>query len=231
MAYTKIMLKLSGEALGGKSGAGIHEKAVQELADQIAALPAQVSIVVGGGNILRGRNIEGWDRVRADYAGMTATCVNAQVLALALEHAGARTQIFSAIPMQIVADMAQPQKVARAYEDGKIVIFAGGLGVPGLTTDTTAAVRAAQLGAQVFLKATNVRGIHDKDPNKFPEAKLIPKLTLSDMLTSGQGAIDRAAVALCLTHKIPIIVFDISEPDVLRRIVAGERIGTFVEVK
>jgi uridylate kinase len=231
MAYTKIMLKLSGEALGGKSGTGINEKAVQELAGQIAALPAQISIVVGGGNILRGRSIDGWDHVRADYAGMTATCVNAQVLALALEHAGARTQIFSAIPMQMVADLPQPQKVARAWDDHKIVIFAGGLGVPGLTTDTTAAVRAAQLGAQVLLKATNVPGIHDKDPNKFPDAKLIPQTTLSEMLISWQGAIDRAAVALCLTHKIPIFVFDISEPDVLRRIVAGERIGTFVEVK
>jgi uridylate kinase len=231
MAYTKIMLKLSGEALGGKSSTGIHQKAVQELADQIAALPAQVSIVVGGGNILRGRSISAWDRVRADYAGMTATCVNAQVLALALEHAGARTQIFSTIPMQMVADLPQPQKVARAWDDHKIVIFAGGLGVPGLTTDTTAAVRAAQLGAQVFLKATNVRGIYDKDPNKHQDARHIPQTTLSEMLVSGQGAIDRAAVALCLTHQIPIIVFDISEPDVLRRIVAGERIGTFVEVK
>ncbi len=133
--------------------------------------------------------------------------------------------------MQMVADIPEPQKVARAWDNHKIVIFAGGLGVPGLTTDTTAAVRAAQLGAQVLLKATNVPGIHDRDPKQHPDAKLIAQTTLSEMLVSGQGAIDRAAVAICLTHHIPIIVFDISEPDVLRRIVAGERIGTFVEVK
>jgi uridylate kinase len=231
MAYHKILLKLSGEALGGKSGACINQQVVQELAVQIAALPAQVAIVVGGGNILRGRSISGWDRVGADYAGMTATCVNAQVLALALGSAGVLVQVFSAIPMPMVADVPNPSAIARAWEDGKIIIFAGGLGVPGLTTDTTAAVRAAQLGAQVFLKATNVPGIYDKDPNQNPDAKLIPSTTLSEMLASEQGAIDRAAVAICLTHKIPIIVFDIDEPQILSRIVAGERMGTFVEVK
>jgi uridylate kinase len=231
MAYHQIMLKLSGEALGDKSGTGIHEQAVQELAGKIAALPAKVAIVVGGGNILRGRNISGWDRVRADYAGMTATCVNAQVLALALGHVGKQAQVFSAIPMPMVVDVPNPSAIAQAWEDGKVVIFAGGLGVPGLTTDTTAAVRAAQLGAQVFLKATNVQGIYDKDPNQHPDARLIPQLTLTQMLASEQSAIDRAAIALCLTHKIPIIVFDITKPQILSRIVAGERMGTFVEVK
>jgi uridylate kinase len=231
MGYQKILLKLSGGALGGKTGACINEQAVQELAGQIAKLRTQVAIVVGGGNILRGRNISTWDHVGADYAGMTATCVNAQVLALALGHVGARAQVFSTIPMQMVADVPNPSAIAKAWEDGKIIIFAGGLGVPGLTTDTTAAVRAAQLGAEVFLKATNVQGIYDKDPNRHPDAKLIPHITLSEMLASEQGAIDRAAVALCLTHQIPIIVFNIDEPQTLSRIVAGERMGTFVEVK
>lgn len=231
MAYQRIMLKLSGEALGGASGIGIDQKHISVIAQELAALPVEMGIVVGGGNILRGRSVRGWDRIRADYAGMTATAVNAQVLAMALSAAGRTAKVFSAISMPLVASEPSPQAIIDSLTAKEILIFAGGLGVPGLSTDTTAAVRGAQMGSQVLLKATNVDGVYDKDPHKFPEAHRIPRMTLHEMLCMEQGAVDGAAVAVCQAHRIPIIVFDLSTPRALARAVAGEDIGTFVGVQ
>jgi len=232
-AYQRVLLKLSGEALMGSLGYGIDPVVVQDIAQEVAEVVAsgiQVAIVVGGGNIFRGVKAasKGMDRATADYVGMIATVMNAITLQDALEQAGVPTRVQTAIAMQEVAEPYIRRRAIRHLEKKRVVVFGAGSGNPFFTTDTTAALRAAEIDAEVIFKATKVDGVYDSDPKLNPEAKRYEELTYADVLAQDLKVMDSTAIALCKENNIPIIVFDLSVRGNIRRAVMGESIGTFV---
>ncbi len=231
--YLRILLKLSGEALGGKSRGSICPEAVQDMAEQIREvrdLDVQVVVVVGGGNIFRGLSgsMRGIERATGDYMGMLATVINALALQDALEKIGAPTRVQSAIAMSQVAEPFIRRRAVRHLEKGRVVIFGGGTGNPYFSTDTAAALRANEIGAEVILKATKVDGIYDCDPQKNPRAKRFAQISYLEALKKQLKVMDSTAFSLCMDNKMPIIVFDLFKPHNLRRVVMGEKVGTLV---
>jgi uridylate kinase len=231
--YHRILLKLSGEALGGEDGAGICPEFLQDMARQIAevrALGVQVVIVVGGGNIFRGvAGVgQGIERATGDYMGMLATVINALALQDALEKLGVATRVQSAITMSQVAEPFIRRRAVRHLEKDRVVIFGGGTGNPYFSTDTAAALRANEIGAEVILKATKVDGIYDSDPKKNPNALRYAEISYLEALGKQLKVMDSTAFSLCMDNKMPIIVFDFFKPHNLKRVVLGERVGTLV---
>ena len=231
--YQRILLKLSGEALGGDQGFGICPKTVANIAKQIGELRdlgVQVVIVVGGGNIFRGLQGEeaGIDRATGDYMGMLATIINSLALQNSLEHHGVETRVQTAIEMSEVAEPFIRRRAVRHLEKGRVVIFGGGTGNPYFSTDTAAALRANEIAAEVILKATKVDGIYDKDPEKHPAAKRFREISYLDCLQKQLRVMDSTAFSLCLDNSMPIIVFDLFKPHNIRNVVLGKKIGTLV---
>jgi uridylate kinase len=233
MAYQRVLLKLSGEALMGDLGYGIDPIIVQNIAQEVSEVVAsgvQLAIVVGGGNIFRGvqASAKGMERATADYVGMIATVMNAITLQDALEQKGVPTRVQTAIAMQEVAEPYIRRRAIRHLEKGRVVIFGAGSGNPFFTTDTAAALRAAEIDAEVIFKATKVDGVYDSDPKKNPNAKRYESLTYTHVLTEDLRVMDSTAIAMCRENDIPIIVFDLGGQGNIRRVVAGEKIGTIV---
>lgn len=233
IAYRRVLLKLSGEALMGNLGYGIDPTVVQEIAAEVAEVVAsgvQIAIVVGGGNIFRGVKAAsaGMDRATGDYIGMIATVMNAMTLQDSLERIGVPTRVQTAIAMQEVAEPYIRRRAIRHLEKGRVVIFGAGSGNPFFTTDTTAALRAAEISADVIFKATKVDGIYDSDPHLNPGAKRYQSLNYGHVLTQDLRVMDSTAIALCKENNIPIMVFDIAVRGNIRRAVMGESIGTIV---
>lgn len=229
--YKRIMLKLSGEALAGKKGYGIDFDIASDIVKnikEIVDLGVEVGVVVGGGNIWRGRNGNGMDRATADYMGMLATCINALALQDCLEAIGVNTRVQTAINMQEIAEPFIKRKATRHLEKGRVVIFAAGTGNPYFSTDTTAALRAAQIEAEVILLAKKVDGVYDKDPYKFDDAKKFDELKYIDVLEKGLQVMDSTATSLCMDNNIPILVFGLDHADNIKKVVLGEKIGTIV---
>lgn len=231
--YQRVLLKLSGEALMGDLNYGIDPIVVEQIAQQLADLIAdgvEVAVVVGGGNIFRGVKgaAAGMDRATADYIGMIATVMNAMTLQDSLERMGIPTRVQTAIAMQEVAEPYIRRRAIRHLEKKRVVIFGAGSGNPFFTTDTTAALRAAEINAEVIFKATKVDGIYDSDPHLNPNAKRYNSLTYGHVLTHDLRVMDSTAIALCKDNNIPIIVFDLSVPGNIRRAVLGENVGTIV---
>ncbi|MEW6305275.1 MAG: UMP kinase [Verrucomicrobiota bacterium] len=231
--YRRILLKLSGEALGGEAGVGICPEIVHDMASQISevrALGVEVVIVVGGGNIFRGLkgSERGIERATGDYMGMLATVINALALQDALEKIGVATRVQSAIAMSQVAEPFIRRRAVRHLEKGRVVIFGGGTGNPYFSTDTAAALRANEIGAEVILKATKVDGIYDSDPKKNPSAKRYTHITYLEALQKQLKVMDSTAFSLCMDNKMPIIVFDLFKPHNIKRVVTGDTVGTLV---
>jgi uridylate kinase len=231
--YSRLVLKISGEALAGSQGFGLQHDMLVSVAAQVAEIRdmgIEVSLVVGGGNIWRGiaGSAQGMDRATADYMGMLATVMNALALQDALEKAGSDTRVLSAIEMRQVAEIYIRRRAIRHMEKGRIVIFAAGTGNPYFSTDTTAALRAAEIEADVILMAKRVDGVYDSDPLKNPQAKKFDRLSYLDVLSKGLGVMDSTATSLCMDNNIPVIVFDLTTPGNIRRVIMGEAIGTYV---
>jgi len=231
--YRRILLKVSGEALGGQSGSGVNAKALESMARQIRGvreLGVEVVVVVGGGNIFRGISGSevGIERATADYMGMLGTVINALALQAALEKFGVPTRVQSAITMHQVAEAFIRRRALRHLEKGRVVIFGGGTGNPYFSTDTAAALRANEMGAEVILKATKVDGIYDSDPMVNKDAKRYTQLSYLEALQKRLKVMDSTAFSLCMDNKMPIVVFDIFHEENLRRIVQGENVGTLV---
>jgi len=232
-AYQRVLLKLSGEALLGKKTFGIDREFADYLAGEIADLHSmgvEIAATVGGGNIFRGvsDSASGMDRVTADHMGMLATVINGLALQDALERAGVFTRVLSAIEMREVAEPFIRRRAIRHMEKKRVVIFAGGTGSPYFSTDTAAALRAAEVKAEIILKATKVDGIYDSDPMKNPKAKKFTNLTYFEVLKRGLKVMDTTAISMCMENRLPIIVYDMKKKGNLRRIVAGEKLGTIV---
>ena len=229
--YHRVLLKLSGEAFAPSSGSGISDGATALVARQLADvvdLGIQPAVVVGGGNIWRGRQAPGIDRNRADYMGMLATVMNALALQDALEKIHVATRVQTAITMSQVAEPFVPLRAIRHLEKGRVVIFAAGLGVPYFSTDTCAAQRALEIHADALLKGTKVDGVYTADPQLDPSAERLDLLAYGDFLREGYGVMDATAVSLSMENKLPIVVFDLSQEGNIRRVVSGEPIGTLV---
>jgi uridylate kinase len=231
--YSRILLKLSGEALGGPTGLNICPQAVAGMAEQIREvrnLGVQVVVVVGGGNIFRGLSgsKRGIERATGDYMGMLATVINGLALQDALEKIGVATRVQSAISMAQVAEPFIRRRAVRHLEKGRVVIFGGGTGNPYFSTDTAAALRANEIGAEVVLKATKVDGIYDSDPKQNAKAKRYSQIRYAEALRKQLKVMDSTAFSLCMDNKMPIIVFDLFRPHNLRRVVMGEKVGTLV---
>ena len=229
--YKRVLLKLSGEALAGEKGFGIDFDVVQRVGKEIKKiidLGIEVGIVIGGGNIWRGRDGKGMDRTTADHMGMLATCINALALQDSLERLNVETRVQTAIEMREIAEPFIRRRALRHLEKGRVVIFGAGSGNPYFTTDTVAALRAAELEANVMLLAKNVDGVYDKDPNKYSDAKKIDKLTYLDILEMELEVIDSTAASLCKDNNIPIIIFGLSDKDSILKAISGEKIGTIV---
>ncbi|MDU6894150.1 MAG: UMP kinase [Clostridium perfringens] len=232
--YKRVMLKLSGEALAGENGFGIDfniamniAKAVKELVD----MEIEVGAVVGGGNIWRGRSGEGMDRTTADYMGMLATSINALALQDSLESLGVDTRVQTAIEMKEIAEPYIRRRAMRHLEKGRVVIFGAGTGNPYFSTDTAAALRAAEIEADVILLAKKVDGVYDKDPHKYDDAKKYDELSYIEVLEQGLQVMDSTATSLCMDNNIPILVFALDNPENIKRVVLGENIGTIVSKK
>lgn len=234
-AYKRLVLKLSGEALAGDQGYGIDSKIIYSISEQIkeiVELGVQVAIVVGGGNIWRGLtgSEKGIDRATADYMGMLATCMNSLALQDGLEKVGVPTRVQSSIEMRQVAEPYIRRKAIRHLEKNRVVIFAAGTGNPYFSTDTTAALRAAEIEAEVILMAKNkVDGVYSADPSLDPEAVKFERLTYLEMINKGLGVMDSTASSLCMDNHIPLIVFSITEEGNIMRAVMGDKIGTIVK--
>ncbi len=231
--FSRVLIKLSGEALGSKDGVGICPEAVHHLAVQIREvrdLGVQIVVVVGGGNIFRGLpgSERGIERATGDYMGMLGTVINALALQDALEKLGCPTRVQSAIVMSQIAEPFIRRRAVRHLEKGRVVIFGGGTGNPYFSTDTAAALRANEIGAEVILKATKVDGIYDRDPKKHPQAKRFTEISYLEALQRRLQVMDSTAFSLCMDNKMPIIVFDFFKPHNLRRAVLGEKVGTLV---
>lgn len=232
-AYKRVLLKLSGEALAGDAGYGIDTDVLDVVANEVRDIHnsgVEVAIVVGGGNIFRGVKgaTKGMDRASADYMGMLATVLNCLALQDSLERKGVYTRVQSAIEMRALAEPYIRRKAVRHLEKARVVIFAAGVGSPYFTTDTTAALRAMEMNCQVLLKATNVEGVYDSDPNQNQDAKLFRSISYMEVLQKGLKVMDSTAISLCMDNKLPIIVFNLKNPGAMARVIQGESIGTFV---
>jgi uridylate kinase len=230
--YSRILLKLSGGAFAGSREFGFDTPTVDRLAGElrdVAATGMQVAVVVGGGNIWRGREASrtGMETVTADYVGMVATVINALMLQDALERLGVDTRVQTAIEMREVAEPFIRRRAIRHLEKGRVVIFGAGSGSPTFTTDTAATLRALEVGAECLMKGTNVDGVYDREPAE-PGARRLPRVSYSQVLERELGVMDATAVSHARTHKLPIIVFDITKPGNIERVAAGEDIGTIV---
>ncbi|MDO7787063.1 UMP kinase [Desulforamulus aquiferis] len=231
--FRRVILKLSGEALAGTKGYGIDPEVVYSIASQIKdviELRVQLAIVVGGGNIWRGisGSTKGMDRATADYMGMLATVINSLALQDALEKIDVDTRVQTAFEMMAVAETYIRRRAIRHMEKGRVVIFAAGTGNPYFSTDTTAALRAAEVEAEIILMAKQVDGVYEADPLKNPEAKKFEQLTYIDVLQKGLQVMDSTAASLCMDNRIPLLVFDLNKEGNIKRAILGERIGTFV---
>ncbi len=227
--YKRVLLKISGESLAG-ANKGVDFKSLSLVADEISKahdLGIKLGVVVGGGNIFRGSTAEKWmDRVSSDYMGMLATCINALALQEALEKRGHQTRVQTAIQIVEIAEPYIRRKALRHLEKGRIVIFAGGLGNPYFTTDTAAALRAMEIGAEVMLKATQVDGVYEKDPNIHRTARKYDEIKYLDVLDKKLKALDSTATSLCMDNKMPIIAFELKKEGNIVRVLRGEKIGT-----
>jgi uridylate kinase len=227
------MLKLSGEILAGEKGYGVDAETIGRLSDEVksvAALGVQLGVVIGGGNIFRGvqAGAQGLDRASGDYMGMLATAINALAFQDILEQKGVPTRVITAIEMREIAEPYIRRRAVRHLEKGRVVIFACGTGNPYFTTDTAAALRAMEIGAELLLKGTKVAGVYDKDPVKFSDAILFEHLSFLDVLNQGLKVMDAAAISLCMDNRLPLRVFNVGEGGALKRIIEGEAIGTLV---
>lgn len=230
--YKRVLLKVSGEALSKKEGFGIDQDKIAQISDKIKeihGLGVQVGIVIGGGNFWRGRTGKGMDRTTADHMGMLATVINSLALQDALEGRKIPTRVQTAIEMRQIAEPYIRRKAVRHLEKGRIVIFACGTGNPFFSTDTGAALRAAEIEAEVILLAKNVDGVYDSDPHQNPNAKKYDELRYIDVLSQGLGVMDSTATSLCMDNNIPIVVFGLDNPDNITKAVMGENIGTIVK--
>ena len=233
LAYTRALLKISGEALGGEKGSGLDFHVVEAFAEEIKAVHAlgvHLALVVGGGNIIRGATAsrEGLDRVSADYMGMLATVINALALQDVLEKIGVDTRVMTAIRMESVAEPYIRRRAIRHLEKGRLIIFAAGTGNPFFSTDTAGVLRALEIEAQVILKATNVDGIYTGDPRVDTGATFIPELTYQEAIVKNYAVMDANAFGLCKANQLPIVVFNINQPGATARVLQGERVGTIV---
>jgi uridylate kinase len=231
--YKRILLKMSGEVLGGEAGLGICAEMVHDMAadiKEVRDLGVEVVVVIGGGNIFRGLQgtEKGIERATGDYMGMLATIINSLALQDALEKQGVQTRVQSAISMSQIAEPFIRRRAVRHLEKGRVVIFGGGTGNPYFSTDTAAALRANEIGANVILKATKVDGIYDRDPKKNPKAKRFTQISYLDALQKQLKVMDSTAFSLCMDNKMPIIVFDFFKEHNLKRVVMGEQVGTLV---
>ncbi|MBI9112881.1 UMP kinase [Maridesulfovibrio ferrireducens] len=231
--YSRVMIKLSGEALAGDQQFGIEPAAISKFCGEIAAVAktgVQVALVIGGGNIFRGlsASAKGMDRSSADYMGMLATVMNALAVQDALEKLDCDTRVLSAIPMQAVAEPYVRRRAIRHLEKGRVVICAAGTGNPFFTTDTAAALRAMELKAEAIIKATKVDGVYDKDPMKHSDAVKFESITYIETLEKRLGVMDSTAISLAMDNNLPIIVFNLFEEGNITRVVKGEKIGTIV---
>jgi len=232
-AYSRVLLKISGEALAGGKGLGFDFATLNRIAGEIKevlALGAGVGLVIGGGNIVRGAQFaqNGMDRVGGDYMGMLGTVINALAVQDVLERNGMETRVMTAINMEQIAEPFIRRRAMRHFEKGRVCIFAGGTGNPYFSTDTAAALRAIQTKAQVIIKATSVDGVYSADPKKDPSATLFDQISYRDVMVKELGVMDQTAIALCRENKLPVIVLNINTPGAIARAVSGERIGTIV---
>jgi uridylate kinase len=230
--YKRVILKISGEALAGEKKFGLDEDMLNMVAKQVKSLiglGVQVGVVVGGGNFWRGRTSNSMDRATADYMGMLATVINSLALQDAFENIGIPTRVQSAIEMKEVAEPYIRRKAMAHLSHDIVVIFAAGTGNPFFSTDTTAALRAAEVDAEIILLAKKVDAVYDSDPDKNPNAKKFDTLTHKDLLDKGLGVMDSTAASLCMDNNIPIHVFALNEPDNVIKAVCGEKIGTIIE--
>ena len=233
LAYTRALLKISGEALAGDKGFGLDYQVVEAFAEEIKAVHAlgvHLALVVGGGNIIRGTiaSREGLDRVSADYMGMLGTVINALALQDVLEKIGVDTRVMTAIRMESVAEPYIKRRAIRHLEKGRLIIFAAGTGNPFFSTDTAGVLRALEIEAQVILKATNVDGVYTGDPRTDPTATFIPELTFQEAIVKNYAVMDANAFGLCKANHLPIIVFNLNQPGTITRVLRGERVGTIV---
>ena len=235
LAYSRALLKISGEAFAGTgAGGGIDFGVIDRITDELKAVVAtrvQLGLVIGGGNIMRGAaaSQQGMDRVSADYMGMLATVINALALQDILEKKGVDTRVMTAIRMEELAEPYIRRRAVRHLEKGRVVIFAGGTGNPYFSTDTAAVLRALEIEAQVLMKATNVDGVYTADPRKDPSAQFLPELSFQDALVKGYAVMDANAFGLCKENRLPIVVFNINQSGATARVLAGERVGTIVQ--
>ena len=232
--YKRILLKLSGEALAGEQGYGIDPIVINGIAAEIKEvvdMGVEVALVIGGGNIFRGvaASSKGMDRASADYMGMLATVMNSLAMQDALEKLGVDTRVQSAIVMQQIAEPYIRRRAVRHLEKGRVVIFSAGTGNPYFTTDTAASLRAMEIQADVILKATKVDGVYSADPNKDKNAIKLPTLTYLEVLQKGLQVMDATATSLCMDNNLPMIIFDMTCRDNIRKVVLGEAIGTIVK--
>ncbi len=230
--YKRVLIKISGEALAAENGFGIGNDAVDMVVEQICKvreMNVEVGIVVGGGNFWRGRQGTGMDRTTADHMGMLATVINALALQDALEQKGIQTRVQTALTITRVAEPYILRKALRHFEKGRVVIFACGTGNPYFSTDSGAALRAAEIHADALLMAKNIDGIYDSDPKKNPDAKKYDRLSYMDYIKNGLTALDTTAVSLCMDNNIAIVSFGLSEENSIVRVVNGEKIGTVID--
>jgi len=232
-AYRRVLLKISGEALAGKQGYGIDPETIGGIAEEIREvidMGVQLAVVIGGGNIFRGiaASAGGMDRATDDYMGMLATVINALALQDAVEKAGVPTRVLSAIEMRAVSEPYIRRRAIRHLEKGRVVVFAAGTGNPFFTTDTAGALRAVEIGAEALLKASKVDGIYTSDPEKDPKAVKLARVGYIEVLNRGLAVMDTTAISLCMDNKLPIVVFDLTRRGNIRRIVAGEAVGSVV---
>ncbi|HZR79635.1 MAG TPA: UMP kinase [Candidatus Binatia bacterium] len=233
LAYRRVLLKMSGEALAGPGGYGIDDSILQAFAREISevhSLGGEIAVVIGGGNIFRGMSgaTLGIERATADYMGMLATIMNSLALQAAIERTGVQTRVLSALEMKEVAEPYIRRRATRHLEKKRIVIFAAGTGNPFFTTDTAASLRAVEIGADVLIKATKVDGVYEADPVLHPDAKRYTELTYLDVLSQKLKVMDSTAISLCMDNQLPVLVFNMLVPGNLRRVMVGEDIGTIV---
>ncbi len=232
LKYKRVLLKISGEALAGDNKTGIDFNFVNSVAVKVkecVELGVQVAIVVGGGNFWRGRSSGAMDRTTADHIGMLATTMNALAFADSLQALGVVTRVQTAIEMRQIAEPYIRNRAVRHLEKGRVVVFGCGTGNPFFSTDTGAALRSAEIEADIFMKATNVDGVYTADPRKDPNAKKIDRLSPQEVLSRGLGVIDSTAASLCMDNKIPVLVFSMQDPDNIVKAVTGENIGTIIQ--
>lgn len=233
-SYKRVLLKLSGESLAGDQGYGIDPATINAIAAEIKEVVdagIELALVIGGGNIFRGlaASSKGMDRASADYMGMLATVINSLAMQDALEKIGVSTRVQSAIAMQEVAETYIRRRAVRHLEKGRVVIFGAGTGNPYFTTDTAASLRAMEINAQVILKGTKVDGVYSADPKKSPDAKRYDALTYIEVLQQGLQVMDATATSLCMDNHLPIIVFDLTKPGNIKKVISGQTIGTIVQ--